>query len=283
MAYFVADTYTNWERVGEPFTENGRLYTYVKMLCPKCGGDGIYKWGAVINGVPQHAGVCFTCEGHGHLTKKVRLYTEKEKAQLNRAKTARQNKSAAERDARVNAKKAEWISRNGFNEKGTTFVVLGNTFEVKDDLKDAGYKFSRELNWHGAEAIEAPENCKIVEVKFEDLYEWCGYSANFIGEDFMKELKNSFRADNSTSEYMGSVGERLRNLDCVLERKWYNSQYAFWVYTFKCGENKLSWTTSKDLPNEIGCALTVTGTVKDHRNFSGVQTTCLSRCVVKMQ
>lgn len=33
--------------------------------CTRCGGDGIYKWGAVINGVPQYQGVCFRCGGNG--------------------------------------------------------------------------------------------------------------------------------------------------------------------------------------------------------------------------
>lgn len=33
--------------------------------CAKCKGSGVYRWGAVVNGVPQHGGTCFSCRGTG--------------------------------------------------------------------------------------------------------------------------------------------------------------------------------------------------------------------------
>lgn len=33
--------------------------------CGRCGGSGIFYWGAVINGVPSHSGPCFACVGGG--------------------------------------------------------------------------------------------------------------------------------------------------------------------------------------------------------------------------
>ena len=36
--------------------------------CWKCGGSGEYKWGAIVNGVPSHVGVCFRCDGTGTIT-----------------------------------------------------------------------------------------------------------------------------------------------------------------------------------------------------------------------
>lgn len=34
-------------------------------LCWKCSGTGIYKWGAVVNGVCQFQGTCWRCNGSG--------------------------------------------------------------------------------------------------------------------------------------------------------------------------------------------------------------------------
>lgn len=33
--------------------------------CYRCGGSGIYRWGAVVNGVSTYQGVCFRCGGSG--------------------------------------------------------------------------------------------------------------------------------------------------------------------------------------------------------------------------
>lgn len=33
--------------------------------CYRCGGTGVYCWGAVINGKSAHSGPCFACQGGG--------------------------------------------------------------------------------------------------------------------------------------------------------------------------------------------------------------------------
>ncbi len=39
----------------------------VKCRCERCGGTGIYSWGAVINGHPSHSAECARCAGKGTL------------------------------------------------------------------------------------------------------------------------------------------------------------------------------------------------------------------------
>ena len=83
MEYFTADSYKNWERIGEPFTNSkGKLYTKVKCKCDRCH-KGVYVT-RVENGVPvphpAYGGVCLKCGGDGYLMEEVRLYTEKEYA-----------------------------------------------------------------------------------------------------------------------------------------------------------------------------------------------------------
>ena len=38
--------------------------------CGKCNGTGEYAWGAVVNGVPTHKGMCFSCKGTGVQSKR---------------------------------------------------------------------------------------------------------------------------------------------------------------------------------------------------------------------
>lgn len=39
-----------------------------KVTCTHCGGTGVYKWGASVNGVMTHSGPCYQCEGKGYQT-----------------------------------------------------------------------------------------------------------------------------------------------------------------------------------------------------------------------
>lgn len=38
--------------------------------CGKCHGTGLYRWGAVVNGSPQHEGQCHSCKGTGRQSPK---------------------------------------------------------------------------------------------------------------------------------------------------------------------------------------------------------------------
>lgn len=36
--------------------------------CDGCSGDGLWKKGPIVNGIPTHTGKCFRCGGKGHQT-----------------------------------------------------------------------------------------------------------------------------------------------------------------------------------------------------------------------
>ena len=40
-----------------------------QVKCNACKGDGVYKWGAMVNGKASHTGKCFACAGKGHQNK----------------------------------------------------------------------------------------------------------------------------------------------------------------------------------------------------------------------
>ncbi len=77
--------------------KNGSKHYEGMITCDRCGGDGVYKWGAVINGRPQYAGVCFKCDGAGKVLGRWIERTPEYQAKLD-----------AKRKARQEARQAEW-------------------------------------------------------------------------------------------------------------------------------------------------------------------------------
>lgn len=78
---------------------NGTKYFRTTCKCWKCGGCGTYYWGAVINGNPQYAGVCYACGGSGVTETVEKEYTPEHEAKLQVQREKREAKRLAEREA----------------------------------------------------------------------------------------------------------------------------------------------------------------------------------------
>ena len=284
MTYYTADSYKDFERIGEPFEKNGRLYTKVAQTCDRCGGTGVFRW---TTGFGTQGGVCFKCNGAGKISKEVRLYTEKQYEAIKTKKELEAEKrAAAAAERRIQARKKafdRWLEFNGFNEDGETYLIFGNTYPIKDELKAAGCKFSKELKWHGPAAVEVPEDCYIERIQWSDVYDWneatCEMKFSEEGENFL----NGVFSKNTTGMFIGEIGERLRNMSAIFERMVpYSSSYGDAnIYHFNVDGAQLVWLTSvyKDL--EEGETYNLSGTVKDHKVYGNVKTTYLNRCTIK--
>ena len=89
--------------------KNGTKYYNAQVKCDRCGGDGVYKWGAMISygggpAVPQYAGTCFKCNGAGWVWDVEKEYTPEYRAKLDAANEKRKAKQLA----KVEARRAEW-------------------------------------------------------------------------------------------------------------------------------------------------------------------------------
>lgn len=291
MEYYVADTYKNAKRIGEPIKKNGRLYTKIEMTCDRCGGTGVFAC-RVENGHPvphpAYGGVCLKCNGEGVVRKTVRLYTEREYAAAQRAKA---NRKAAAEERRITAEKErkakafdKWLERNGFNEDGYTYLIYGNTYPIKDALKDHGCKFSRELKWHGPAAGEVPDDCYIELAHWTDIYDWdadnCVMTMSEDGEKFLNDVFSS----HTLGQFVGEVGERLRALKVEFVQEYSFEGYygRTYVYEFDYEGNTLVWMTSKYivLDEEVEW-FELTGTVKKHEVYKDKKQTYLNRCKIK--
>lgn len=277
--YLVADTYSGYQQIGEPFEKNGKPYIVVKETCAKCGGQGTISHYFHID-----HGVCFQCRGAGFFKKAVRVYTEKELARMNKAKEQKREKAEKERHERQLKRQHEWPVRNGFDEDGMTWIfVKGDTYAIKDALKDAGYKFNKQLGWHGAECLnDLPEGYELFQISFSEVYEWPFETASepeFIGAQVIADAK----AKVGQGEFVGEIGERLRALDVqLMSVREYNGSFGLsYIYQFSYKGEVLIWMTTKWMDVQPDEWYVLSGTVKKHENYKGMNQTYLSRCIVK--
>lgn len=180
--------------------------------------------------------------------------------------------------------KKEWLKQNGFNNNEITYCIYGNTYYHKDYLKEQECKYSPLLKWHTDKKIQIPKDCKIAEINFNKIYEW------------NEELKKPFQFENAAAliqdalteipayQFLGEVGQR--KYDLVVKYKSSNNfiskfgQFTY-IHTFETDVNKIIWFTTKDLKLQLNDEILLTGTIVQHQNYKGDNTTVMNRCIIK--
>lgn len=279
----------------EPFKidRNGTKY-YADYTCQRCGGQGgLDQW--IYTGY-----TCYECGGSGRRIKPriEKEYTPEYRAKLEKQRAARQAKKDAEAIAKSDEVNKQFKIDNGFNEDGKTYVILGNTYEIKDQLKEMGAKFDRMIGWY---LPFKPENLPSVEIDIDEIYfkdhthtyRWnymVGYdeNGNHPAVDKIKLANAKLNAELSRSEYVGEIGKRLE-LKVTYKKTltfekfkygYYDTSYIY-VHMFEDQNgNVFTWKTTNWLdaqPNEI---VTMKGTVKEHVEYKGIKQTALTRCKI---
>lgn len=122
---------------------NGTKYWRVVDTCPRCGGRGDYILGV------YNYGVCFLCGGNGKKEYTFKEYTPEHEAKLEAARAKRQAKRMEDKAA-YEAEHAEEIEEArrkaiefryaefGCGKDGIGYVLTGNTYPVKDEIKRNG-------------------------------------------------------------------------------------------------------------------------------------------------
>lgn len=267
--------------------KNGTKYWEVPAYCSRCGGTGFINYFTHIDG-----GRCFKCGGTGnpHTTIE-KEYTPEYAQKLEERRAKKEEKRMEALRAELPTKKAEWLEKEGFNADGKTYVFLGNTYEIKDEIKALGGKFDNYLNWHISKPVDGYQFLEIdvEEVANENITE--GYSYDFdkwLKADIETRRKTKWNKENTVSAgYYGEVGDKV-NLEVTYVRYtcWENS-YGYYggvtfLYTFEMDGYTFIWKTSKLLSDDIkeGDVITIAGTIKEHSEYNGIEQTVLTRCKV---
>lgn len=293
MKWMVAPSY-KYAEIVKVDEENHKAY--IKEKCDRCSGHGIIA-SRIENGhivpIPVDGGICYRCGGSGIVSKWVKAYTEKEYAQYLRAQERARERKREKEEARLQelkdnseANKKNLLGKWGYNvENPTIYLVIGNTYEIKEELKTRGGRYNPALNWYFTDKVEG---YTLAEVPFDDVYEWRPMVKSFELKENAKDVAAAARISarpESKSEWIGTLKERMRDLAVVLTgARECSSYYGDSVlYTFEQGENRLSWFTTSVPKVEmvVGHSYLLTGTVKKFDERDGVKITQLNRCILK--
>lgn len=278
--------------------KNGTKYFREEVPCYRCGGHGIYYTG-VCNGqlVPAHpdAGVCYRCGGSGKELEVTKEYTPEYEAKLAARRQKKQEKEAAKRKELADAANAKFFKKYGFNSEGFMWIILGNTFEIKDDLKALGCKYENCLGWHCDHDLEGYSTLKIhcSDIYYVNVYgeyfSWMKDPDDDVWKRIEKannDLKGSESNTNQISQFVGQVGDKIE-VKCTLTKiSSYKTTFNFHtVYTDICifkdeSGNVYVWKTTSWFEACVDDQVILKGTVKEHAEYKGVKQTVLTRCKV---
>lgn len=263
---------------------NGTRY-FSDCTCRRCGGHGFIQCYGHVEG-----GRCFECGGSGITDhpETIKVYTPEHDAKLAAQRQARA-------DARIEAKRKEYrehmsdkLRELGFGiEEGIAvcYRVVGNTYEVKEQLKALGCKFKPQLGWYSAQDLEGFETQRL------EAAEVCHFDEEAITIEWedaeqvkQKWTENIRKAEESTSRHVGNIGERIEinvHIDRVFESEFrvhggeWGSRSSYMYLMHDAEGNIYKWSSSCYYVE--GEDVKLRATVKDHIEYRGVAQTVITR------
>jgi hypothetical protein len=206
-------------------------------------------------------------------------YTAKSYQSAERKAEALEAKMKAEYETKATA----WLERNGFSKDKVTYIYAGSdSYNRKEELKQAGFIYNPVLLWHKAtKDAEYEEN--LIEVHFDEVLEFSAWGEGHFKSDSKSivEKKIAEVQPESTSEWIGEIGDKLKDIKVQLTRKYsFDSKYGVTtVYNFVTEDgNNLTWFSSTYQPYDIGEWMKIKyTTIKDHNEYKGVKSTVITR------
>lgn len=165
--------------------------------------------------------------------------------------------------------------------KGYITIFKGDTYSEIDWFRASIARYTRWWGWYiiSTEEVPAdlPESITPIQLPWELVGQEDG---NLKPEHLVKEAVESIIYDESESEYVGSIGERLElylTVEKVIELDNNFGRSSMHIMRDDCG-NSYVWTTASKTWS-VGSEHHIKGTVKDHRKYRNQCQTILTRCL----
>lgn len=221
--------------------KNGTKY-YANYTCPRCGGaGGSDKWSFT-------GWTCYECGGTGERSTPVieKEYTPEYRAKLDERARKRAEAKRAKQVEEFNSDRLAIAEKYGFNTEGKIYVVTGNTYEIREELREAGAE------------VQAVLNSKIPTE--EDPSQYVGQVGDRL--DLVVIFKK--RSTYDIPSYAG----------------WGTDTVGINVFRDDAGNCFIWKSTSAFFNIAEGSKVRLRGTVKEHSDYKGTKQTILQRCKV---
>lgn len=246
--------------------KNGTKY-YIEEKCPKCGGQGIIDGYRFVQN-----GICFKCGGSGISPYGYKVYTPEYQKKLNERKIAKQKLKAP-------LENKKFFKKHGLNNEGTAWIVIGNTYDIKDELKENGAKYNNIYGWHfDYENITyQTHKIEINQVAYKNQIDQYVFLEDAIL--VIKEIRKSYIEVRETN-YIGTVGERITLNLRLSHSSSFESEFGTTYFHIFLNENNdiIVWKTGTSL--EPNLDYIIKGTIKEHSMYNGSKQTYITRCKV---
>ena len=172
----------------------------------------------------------------------------------------------------------------GFNPEGKIYVVTGNTYEIREELREAGAKYRGGINWY---FLEKQDRYPTIELSYEEclnIYPEYGTMSWKDLTEVQAVLNSKIPTEEDPSQYVGQVGERLDLVVTFKKRSTYEiPSYAGWgtdtvginVFRDDAGNCFIWKSTSAFFNIAEGSQVRLRGTVKEHSDYKGTKQTIL--------
>jgi len=179
-------------------------------------------------------------------------------------------------------KKAAWLEKNGFDAEGYTYILIGlDTYAIKEELKEKGYKYNSFLRWHSPSPAGYEGN--VYKMHWTEGFEASAWGDMYPIEGIQTKVDNLINEakPKSPSEWVGEIGKRLHDIPVtLLSMHGFEGRFGYSnVLKFVDeDQNIYTWFTSTEIGIEVGESCFLSGSVKDHSEYKGEKTTILTRC-----
>lgn len=165
--------------------------------------------------------------------------------------------------------------------KGYITIFKGDTYSEIDWFRASIARYTRWWGWYIISTEEVPSDLPEGITPIQLPWELVGQEdGNLKPEHLVKEAVESIIYEESESEYVGSIGERLElylTVEKVIELDNNFGRSSMHIMRDDCG-NSYVWTTASKTWS-VGSEHHIKGTVKDHRKYRNQCQTILTRCL----
>ena len=183
-------------------------------------------------------------------------------------------------------KRAKWLAENGFGEDLVTYVYFQNdSYQIKETLKDDGFRFSTNLYWHKPEYDEKYAG-KLLRVELNEVAEISAWGTGYFKENAKEYIeKKMFDArGDKEGEWLGDpetdINSKIQvraTLVSVQVRHGMYGETQLVQFVDELGNN-INWWTTVNIGFEVGTLLNIKGTIKGFDKYKNKKITVLKRC-----